>query len=229
MALLRPLQHGLTSFSSEAEILHAVRESAILLFGPGQLAFLLVQPDTATLSGAGISAQPGILQRLEIPLIASHCLAAAAALEDRPRSTFETGLSERIPLIDTQITRALGSEGVLYLPLTGRTTGLGVIAFGISAAHHLRLHPPPAGDEVATIISRGNAAVAAMGSTQDPGAGDCHRPSIHFFCRAPCQLTCQRSKCLCSGQPSLCSFRACCLPCVLLFQRTCGRWRRWTC
>ncbi|MFZ4856994.1 MAG: HDOD domain-containing protein [Desulfuromonadaceae bacterium] len=141
MALLRPLQHGLTSFSSEAEILLAIRESAILLFGPGQPAFLLVQPDTATLSGAGISAQPGILQRLAIPLVASHCLAAAAALEDRPRSTFETGLSDRVPLVDTQITRALGSEGVLYLPLTGRTTGLGVIAFGLSAAHHLRLHP----------------------------------------------------------------------------------------
>jgi putative nucleotidyltransferase with HDIG domain len=139
MALLQPLQHGLTSFSSEAEILVGIRESAFLLFGPGQIAFLLVQPDSALLSGVGISDQPGILQRLETPLIVSQSLAAAAALEDRPRSTFESELSAAIPLIDTQITRALGSEGVLYLPLTGRTTCIGVIAFGMSSANHLRL------------------------------------------------------------------------------------------
>ena len=139
MALLQPLQHGLTSFTSEAEILLGIRESALLLFGPGQIAFLLVQPDTAILSGAGISAQPGILQRLEIPLIVSHSLAATAALGGQFRSTFATDLSAPLSLIDTQITRALGSEGVLYLPLTGRSKCIGVIAFGINAANHLRL------------------------------------------------------------------------------------------
>ncbi len=138
MALLQPLQHGLTSLSSETEILLGIRESAILLFGPGQIAFLLAHPDTAIMSGAGISAQPEILQRIEIPLIATQSLASDAALGDLPRSTFETK-SASIPLIDTQVTRALGSEGVVYLPLTGRTTSIGVIAFGISAANHLRL------------------------------------------------------------------------------------------
>lgn len=36
-------------------------------------------------------------------------------------------------------------------------------------------HPlPPAADEVETIIARGNAAVAAMGNTQDSGAQGWH-------------------------------------------------------
>ena len=139
MALLQPLQHGLTSLSSEAEILLGIRESAILLFGPGQIAFLLAYPDTAIMSGADISAQPEMLQRIEIPLIATQSLAADAALGGQLRSTFEAELSAPIPLIDTQITRALGSEGVVYLPLTGRTTCIGVIAFGISSANDLRL------------------------------------------------------------------------------------------
>ncbi|MEI6826390.1 MAG: HDOD domain-containing protein [Desulfuromonadales bacterium] len=140
MALLKPLQHDLTSFSSEAEILIGIRESAMLLFGPGKVAFLLARPDAAILSGSGISAQPAILQRLEVPLVVSQSLAAAAALGDRPRSTFETEPSSSVPLVDTQISRALGSEGVLYLPLTDRTTSIGVMAFGISSAHYLRLH-----------------------------------------------------------------------------------------
>lgn len=140
MALLQPLQHGLTSLSSETEILHGIREAAILLFGPGQIAFLLARPDTAIMSGADMPVQPEILKRLEIPLIASHCLAADAALGNRPRSTFEAEISASKQLVDTQIARALGGEGVLYLPLTGRTTCIGVIAFGISSAHYLRIH-----------------------------------------------------------------------------------------
>jgi signal transduction histidine kinase/HD-like signal output (HDOD) protein len=139
MALLQPLQHGLTSLSSEAEILLGIRESALLLFGPGQIAFLMAHPDTAIMSGTGIPAQPEILQRIEIPLIATQSLAADSVLGDQTRSTFETELPAPIPLIDTQVTRALGSEGVVYLPLTGRTTCIGVIAFGISSANHLRL------------------------------------------------------------------------------------------
>ena len=139
MALLQPLQHGLTSLSSETEILLGIRESAILLFGPGQIAFLLAHPDTAIMSGAGISAQPEILQQIEIPLIATQSLAADAVLGNQPRSTFETEPSAPTPLADTQVTRALGSEGVVYLPLTGRTTCIGVIAFGISSANYHRL------------------------------------------------------------------------------------------
>jgi nitrogen-specific signal transduction histidine kinase len=139
MALLQPLQQGLTSLSSEAEILLGIRESALLLFGPGQIAFLLARPDAATLSGAGIAGQAEILQQLEIPLTANQSRIADAALHGRQRSTFDSESSVHLSLVDTQITRALGSDGVLYLPLTGRTTCIGIIAFGISAAHHIRL------------------------------------------------------------------------------------------
>lgn len=139
MALLQPLQHGLTSLSSEEEILLGIRESALLLFGPGQIAFLLVRPDTAIMSGAGVSGQPEILRRLEVPLMATHSMAADVALGNLPRSTFEAEKTVSKQLIDTQIARALGCEGVVYLPLTGRTKCIGVIAFGINSAHYLRI------------------------------------------------------------------------------------------
>jgi len=80
MALLQPLQHGLTSLSSEEEILLGIRESALLLFGPGQIAFLLVRPDTAIMSGAGVSGQPEILRRLEVPLMGTLIMPADVAL-----------------------------------------------------------------------------------------------------------------------------------------------------
>jgi HD-like signal output (HDOD) protein/signal transduction histidine kinase len=139
MALVHPLQHGLTSISSEAEVLTGIRESAYILFGPGQLAFLLIKPETSALSGAHVSGQPEILQRLEIPLIASLTLAANAALEHQPHSTFEAEITAPLSLVDTQIARALGTEGVLYLPLTTRGKNIGVIAYGMSSAHYLRI------------------------------------------------------------------------------------------
>lgn len=139
MALMDPLQHGMTALASEAEILLGIRESARILFGTGRIAFLLVRPDKSILSGASVDGQPEILERLEIPLLSSRSLAADAVLEKQSRSTFDAKTAESLSLADTQIIRALGCDGVLYLPLSGRTQNIGVMALGISSAHHSRL------------------------------------------------------------------------------------------
>ncbi|MBC7961377.1 MAG: HDOD domain-containing protein [Steroidobacteraceae bacterium] len=139
MALMQPLQQDLASLGSEAEILLAVRESARILFGVGQLVFLLVNPEKSALSGANVSCQPELLQRLEIPLDSKHSLAATVALENRPRSTFEPEHPASISLVDVQISRVLGCEGLLYVPLHGRRRNIGVMAYGVSAAQALRL------------------------------------------------------------------------------------------
>jgi putative nucleotidyltransferase with HDIG domain len=141
MALMHPLQHGLTALMGESEILFGIRESARILFGPGRLAFLLVRPDKPVLSGANVTGQPEILQRLEIQLGSPLSLAAEAALGKQPRSTFEAERPAAIALVDAQIIRALGGDGVVYLPLPGHTKNIGVMAFGVSTAHHLRLRP----------------------------------------------------------------------------------------
>jgi signal transduction histidine kinase len=91
------------------------------------------------MSGIELSGQPETLQRLEIQLVASQSLAAEVALTNIPGSTFEREPHLPISLVETQITRALGSEGVVYLPLTGRVACIGVIAFGISSANNQRL------------------------------------------------------------------------------------------
>jgi len=139
MAMMQPLQHDLSLLASEAEILLGIRESAKILFGPGQFAFLLVQPDKPVLTGVSITGQPDILQKVEIPLAATLSLAADVALGRQPRSTFEEGYSANVSLADAQIVRALGSEGVVYVPLSARTKNIGVIAFGIRSAQYPRI------------------------------------------------------------------------------------------
>lgn len=139
MAMLQTLQHGLNSLAGEAEILLGIREAARILFGAGRLAFLLVRPDKAVLSGAAVPGQPEVLQRLEIPLAAGESLAADAILAQQPRSTFDAEYSAAASLADVQLARSLGSQGVLYLALPGRTANIGVIAFGVSSTQHHRL------------------------------------------------------------------------------------------
>lgn len=140
MAMLHPLQQGLASLQSETEILLSIRESAWILFGPGHLAFLLVQPEEAVLSGANISGQPALLQQIRIPLESDQSLAASVALGKAPYSaTFEQKSTTTISLADVQIVRILGSEGLLYIPLKGRTRTIGVMAYGISFSQYDRL------------------------------------------------------------------------------------------
>jgi HD-like signal output (HDOD) protein/signal transduction histidine kinase len=135
MALMEPLQRNLFAIDSEAEVLQAVRESARILFGFNRMAFLLVQEGKPVLSGASVSGQSSLLQRLEVPLKAEHSIAAAAALTEEPKATFGT---ERpvVSLADVQIARALGSEGVLYVPMKSRDRLVGVMAYGLTQAQY---------------------------------------------------------------------------------------------
>lgn len=139
MAIMQPLQQDLAALDSEAEILLAVRESARILFGLGQVAFLFVHPDKQLLSGADINCQSEMLQRLEIPIQPNQSLVATAVRENRPQSTFEQKNSAPVSLADIQISRLLGSEGLLCLPLHSRKRNIGVMVCGVSAAQSASL------------------------------------------------------------------------------------------
>lgn len=140
LALLQPLQRLYASLQSEAEMLLSIRESAWLLFGPGHCAFFMVSRQEALLSGANISGQPLLLQQINIPLDSGHSLAAAVALGKKPTAaTFEQEDIVAASLADIQISRILGSEGLLYIPLQGRARIIGLIVYGTSASHYVRL------------------------------------------------------------------------------------------
>lgn len=135
MALMEPLLKDLASVGSEAELLFAIRESARILFGLRQMEYLLVQSDRKVLTGASYDLQPSLLQRFDIPLDSRHSLAALATLEKQPCCTnFDEERPTLVSLVDIQITRSLGAEGVLYVPLAGRGEPLGVLVCGVHEA-----------------------------------------------------------------------------------------------
>lgn len=138
MAVLQPLQQGLAALDTEAEILLAVRESARILFGLGQVAFLFVDQHKQFLSGAGAADYPEILQRIRIPLNSGKSLAALSAQENRTLSTFDVQTAE-MALADVQITRIMGCDGLIFFPLQSRRSNIGVMVCGLKASQSARL------------------------------------------------------------------------------------------
>jgi len=140
LAMLQPLQRLFASLQSEDEMLLSIREAAWLLFGPGPLAFLMLQPEKTVLSGARFSGQPVLLEQIKIMLDSDQSLAVDVALGKKPHAaTFALDCSAPISLADVQIARILRCEGLLYVPLKNRAGTIGLMVYGASASRYARL------------------------------------------------------------------------------------------
>jgi HD-like signal output (HDOD) protein/nitrogen-specific signal transduction histidine kinase len=139
MALMQSLQQNLAAHGSEEDLFLAVKESARILFGLGRIAFFLVEPDKSALSSVAFSGQSVLLQRLDIPLAPVGSLAAAVALGEQPRATFDKDRPAAITLVDEQITRILNSDGLLYVPMRINDRNFGVMAYGITVLQHSQI------------------------------------------------------------------------------------------
>lgn len=139
MAALQPLQQTLFGIESDVDLLLSVCESVRILFGVHRLAFFVAQPGRAALSGTGIGGQPGLLQRLDISLQPGSSLCADAAVSGRVVSSFDAEPQVPVAPADQQIARALGSDGLMYVPMMGPQGALGVMVCGVSTVQHARL------------------------------------------------------------------------------------------
>ena len=140
MASLQPLQHELAAADSEPQLLNAARESARILFGVRDVVFLLRTDAQAALSALALPGQPPQLQRLQVSLQATATGACSrAALTGRTCSTFEAGPAGPLAINDLQLARALGSEGLLCVPMAAGGVVLGVMACPVGRLQAERL------------------------------------------------------------------------------------------
>ncbi len=138
MTALQALPLGLPDVHGETDLLLCLREAARILFGVRQVAFFLLQPQRQVLSAAGTGLAIGALQRLEIALDAQASLCARAALSRDLAVVPSLDGADAAPA-DRQVGRALGADGLIYLPLLAGGALLGVMAFGVSQVQRTRL------------------------------------------------------------------------------------------
>lgn len=143
---LQPVQHRVSEFGSEAELLQRTCASARILFGIEHVAFFLVDDEISRLVVAPLPGQPSSLTRLEIGLPGSGGLCVDAARHGVVCGSFDAGPQGATALADLQILRALGQPGLLCLPMSTPDRRIGVMVCGISVERHqaLREHGMPA-------------------------------------------------------------------------------------
>ncbi|BAL25088.1 HDOD domain-containing protein [Azoarcus sp. KH32C] len=139
IAVLHPLQQDLAELDSDAELLNSLRESARILFDLTHLGFLLIDPESGTLSGAVSAPQPTIFRETSLAVGTDAGLATRAIAKREVRCSFDEPLSSQASLLDHQLARAFGSEGILAVPMMGRRRMVGVMLFGLGREQHGRL------------------------------------------------------------------------------------------
>ncbi len=140
MASLQPLQSELVAADSEPQLLNAARESARILFGVRDVVFMLRHGSEAVLSALSLPGQPPQLQRLQVNLqTAGTGACSRAAVTGRTCSTYEGGAVGPLAVSDIQLARALGSEGLLCVPMVASGVVLGVMACPVGPLQAERL------------------------------------------------------------------------------------------
>lgn len=139
MAVMHPLQQDLFELASETELLNALRESARILFELPRMGFLLIDRESGELAGGEIAGQAAIFRQTRVPRGTDAGLATRAIAEREVRSSFDDVRPPRESLLDRQLARAFGSEGILALPMVGKRRTVGVMLFALGHADHARL------------------------------------------------------------------------------------------
>jgi HD-like signal output (HDOD) protein/nitrogen-specific signal transduction histidine kinase len=106
------------------------------LFGFQVAAFFLFRPETKDLAGVpGYPEKDSLWSSVTIHLSPDHSLVAKCLLQRRIMHSFDACNKALSSIIDRQICRMLGAEGLMLVPLFDGPQNIGVIAIGISKSH----------------------------------------------------------------------------------------------
>jgi len=131
-AVMQPLQQSLLTLPNEEALYATLRETARLLFGLQRPVFLVSQSDRPVLVAVACTGDAPLLKRLEIPLEGAKSLPSQALHAQRPVSSYSDAGEAARSIIDIQLARLLGSQGILCVPMGSAAQKGGVMVFGLT-------------------------------------------------------------------------------------------------
>ncbi len=139
-ALLDGVRQNVGAAEELGQMLGAVLQDANLLFGLANgICFLLDDEQTALRAAAASLPPSDSLDELRITLKSGRSLVADALIENRVRSSFDAGDGDSAAVVDGQIGRLLGGDGLVCLPLVGSGGKVGVLVAGVDEGRWHRL------------------------------------------------------------------------------------------
>jgi K+-sensing histidine kinase KdpD len=135
--LLNAVHHELASPRDQQQVLVTVRNPLRTLFGVHDAVPFIMERGTKLLRGRLSHGQSARIDELSVPLEDPHSLLAACLSTNLPRHSFDRRAEPCV--VDEQIVRLLGAEGMLCLPLKYGGVALGVFVLSVDKAGFARL------------------------------------------------------------------------------------------
>jgi len=131
-AVMQPLQQSLLTLPNEEALYASLCETARLIFGLKRPVFFVSHPDRPVLVAVACTGEAPLLKKLEIPLENATSLPLQALMLQQPISSFNDEGEAARTIIDIQLARLLGSQGILCVPMGTVSQRGGVMVFGLT-------------------------------------------------------------------------------------------------
>ncbi len=141
IGLLSRMRPNFSGLKDEVDIYSAIRKTLHVLFDFAFPIFLRYDSKSNSLTGVSLPGQTDVVNQLNIPFVAGTSIVVDAVLRNELLHTFDTERAPQHLVVDDQLTRLTGQEGILCLPLNGRNSIIGVIALGMAEEQLARLEP----------------------------------------------------------------------------------------
>ncbi len=141
IGLLSRMRPNFSGLKDEVDIYIAIRKTLHVLFDFAHPIFLRYESSTNTLNGVSLPGQSDLVNQISIPFVSGTSVVVDAALRNELLHTFDTERAQQNLVVDDQLTRLTGQEGILCLPLNGKNNMIGVIALGLAEDQLSRLEP----------------------------------------------------------------------------------------
>jgi signal transduction histidine kinase len=140
IGLLSRMRPNFSGLRSEIDIYEAIRKALHILFDFGYPIFFRYDAKTDSLVGVPLPGQTELLNQLFVPMKTESSLLVEAVRRKEPLHSFSLAAEER-SVIDDEIVGLTQQDGIMCLPLIGRTGVIAVVALGFSQDQLPRLEP----------------------------------------------------------------------------------------
>ena len=144
VSLLLGALQDLMQAEDQNAILQVLRQGLQVLFDVGEVLFFLRDPEKDILFGKTVVQDKkfSVVKDLILPLGMDRSLVIASLRQGKPLNSFAASTDPVAVILDEQIVRYLGKEGIVCLPMSVRQEPVGVIVIGLDKADfsHLSKH-----------------------------------------------------------------------------------------
>jgi signal transduction histidine kinase len=136
ISLLQGTLQNLLEANGQDAILKVVKQGLQVLFDIHRVIFLIHDPEKDALvgKGAGESTEDAMVRELVVPLQTKSCLPVASLRQKTPIDSFSAPEKVGLSILDRQLIRLMGKDGLLCLPMIAHGESVGVILLGIEQA-----------------------------------------------------------------------------------------------